>query len=245
MRDLVDAQLLFAAVQSVQVVRSPQHCYALSVCVRHREFGRTLCGSWQLRKFGRGVPKNELTLAQNIMREFTTLVHIKKVRKPGKSVSAFWVAVGVGYQPRARLISNTPALSCGSAGSAAPLRRAVLTRRFTSSHDQAGRGLSRGAEGVVPLQRGSRMRAHLSLGPRWAKRSGVGSRRSGALGPEFGPEQASWHPEQWVAARTAASPGTVTLLPCNVLECIVGVSVCQSSAAWPEVTHSVDSSPPP
>ena len=71
MRDLVDAQLLFAAVQSVQVVRSPQHCYALSVCVRHREFGRTLCGSWQLRKFGRGVPKNELTLAQNIMREFT------------------------------------------------------------------------------------------------------------------------------------------------------------------------------
>ena len=43
--------------------------------------------------------------------------------------------------------------------------------------------------------------------------------------------------------RAAASPGTVTLLRCNVVECIVGVSACQSSAAWPEVTHSVDSSP--
>ena len=99
------------------------------------------------------------------------------------------------------------------------------------------------------MQRGGRMRAHLGLGPGWAKRSGIGSRRSGALGPEGGPEQASGHSE-WRAAtravtRAAASQGTVTLLPCNVLECIVGVSVCQSSAAWPEVTHSVDSSPPP
>ena len=37
--------------------------------------------------------------------------------------------------------------------------------RGASSHDQAGRGLCCGAEGVVSLQRGSRMRAHLGLGP--------------------------------------------------------------------------------
>ena len=82
MRDLVDAQLLFAAVQSVQVVRSPQHCYALSVCVRHREFGRTLCGSWQLRKFGRGDWRTKKRA--NISTKYNERVHDLSAYKEGQ-----------------------------------------------------------------------------------------------------------------------------------------------------------------
>ena len=56
----------------------------------------------------------------------------------------------------------------------------------------------RRAEGVVSLQRGSRMRAHLLLGPGSAKRSGVGQTKRG-LGPEGCPEQESGHLERWAA----------------------------------------------
>ena len=73
-----------------------------------------------------------------------------------------------------------------------------------SSYDQAGRGFRRRAEGVVSLQRGSRMRAHLVLGPGSAKTEWSWQSPKRGLGPEGGPEQVSGHPERWAATGRCA-----------------------------------------